>query len=207
MDHSVVYRALLVRLTEWVDEGTAPPPSRYPRRADGTLVSINELEFPDLPKVQTPDVIHEAYRTDYGARFRTDGVVTRQPPRLGPTYPSLVSQVDSLGNEQAGLHTVETRVPLATYMPWNLRIGAARNADELTNFFGSVVPLSATAAEKRDTGDPRPAATSLYPSKNAYMSQVHDATDAMVDEGVLLPADRDRVLARAEEIWTWVVEE
>ena len=205
MDHSVVYRALLVRLAEWVDEGTAPPPSRYPRRENGTLVSIDGLDFPDIPKVAVPDVIHEAYRTDYGARFRTDGVVTRQPPRLGPTYPSLVSQVDSLGNEQAGLQTLETRVPLATYMPWNLRMGAARNADELTNFFGSVVPLPATPTEKQKTGDPRPAATTLYPSRGAYMQEARAAADAMVEAGTLLPADRERVLTRAGEIWDWVV--
>jgi len=205
MDHSVVYRALLVRLAEWVDEGEAPPPSRYPRRENGTLVSVDGLDFPDIPKVAVPDVIHEAYRTDYGARFRTDGVVTRQPPRLGPTYPSLVSQVDSLGNEQAGLQTLETRVPLATYMPWNLRIGATRNADELTNFFGSVVPLPATPTEKQKTGDPRPAATTLYPSRGAYMQEARAAADAMVEAGTLLPADRERVLTRAGEIWDWVV--
>ena len=207
MDHSVVYRALLVRLAEWVDEGAAPPPSRYPRRDAGTLVSIDALDFPEIPKVETPDVIHEAYRADYGARFRTDGVVTRQPPRLGPAYASLVSQVDSLGNERAGLQTVETRVPLATYMPWNLRVGAARNADELTNFYGSVVPLPATPAEKRATGDPRPAATTLYTDEAAYMTQVRRAADAMIEAGTLLPADRSRVVERAEALWTWVVEE
>jgi hypothetical protein len=92
-------------------------------------------------------------------------------------------------------------------MPWNLRIGAARNADELTNFFGSVVPLPATPAEKQATGDPRPAATSLYATRDEYMAQARAAVDAMVGEGILLPSDRDRVLARAEEIWTWVVEE
>jgi len=207
MAHGVVYRALLVRLVEWVDEGTAPPPSQYPRRDDGTLVSIDRLDFPDIPKVEVPDVVHEAYRTDYGARFRTDGVVSRQPPRLGRAYPSLVSRVDSLGNERAGIRTLETRVPLATYMPWNLRIGAARNADELTNFFGSVVPLPATPAEKRATGDPRPAATPLYPSRDAYVEEARAAADAMIEEGVLLPADRAQVLERAGAIWDWVVEE
>jgi hypothetical protein len=205
MDHSVVYRALLVRLLEWVDRGKAPPPSRYPRHANGSLVSVEALDFPALPGVDVPDVLHRPYRTDYGPRFRTDGVVTRQPPRLGPAYPSLVSQVDSLGNEQAGLRTLETRVPLATYMPWNLRVGAARNADELTNFYGSVVPLPATPAEKRATGDPRPAATSLYSSRAAYMEQVRAAARAMIDDGILLPTDRDRVTQRAAAIWDWVV--
>lgn len=206
MDHSVVYRALLIRLVEWVDEGTAPPPSQHPRRSAGTLVSTDHLDFPDIPKVQVPNVVHRAYRTDYGARFRTHGIVMRQPPRLGPTYPSLVSQVDSLGNEHAGLQTLETRVPLATYMPWNLRIGAVRNADELTDFFGSVVPLPATPAEKRATGDPRPAVTTLYSDEAAYRAQTREAADAMIEEGILLPTDRDRVLQRAGAIWDWVME-
>jgi len=133
-----------------------------------------------------------------------DGV-THQPPRLGPTYPSLVAQVDSLGNERAGIRTLETRVPLATYMSWNRRTGAVRDADKLTNFFGSVVPLPAAPAEKRATGDPRPAATTLYADKAAYMTQARAAADAMIEEGVLLPAERGRVVGRAGAIWDWVV--
>lgn len=39
------------------------------------------------------------------------------------------------------------------------------------------------------------------------MAQARDAADAMIEEGVLLPADRDRVVGRAEDIWTWVVGE
>jgi hypothetical protein len=77
----------------------------------------------------------------------------------------------------------------------------------LTDFFGSVVPLPATPTEKQATSDPRPAATTLYPDKAAYMSQAHTAADAMIDEGVLLPADRERILERAEDTWDWVVEE
>jgi hypothetical protein len=92
-------------------------------------------------------------------------------------------------------------------MPWNLRVGAARNADELTNFYGSVVPLPATPAEKRATGDPRPAATTLYADEAAYMREVRRAADAMIDAGTLLPADRDQVVERAAAIWDWVVEE
>jgi hypothetical protein len=206
MDHSVVYRALLVELVSWVDRGTLPPPSQYPTRGEGTLVSMGNLDLPAVPNVAAPDVIHTAHRADYGARFRMDGVVTQQPPRLGPAYPSLVSQVDALGNEAAGIETVETRVPLATYLPWNLRMGAARNADELTDFYGSVVPLPATPSEKRAWKDPRPAATSLYPTKSAYMGEVRAAADAMIEEGVLLTADRDRVIERAAAIWDWVVE-
>ena len=206
MGHKVVYRALLVRLTSWVYSETPPPPSQYPRHATGTLVPIDRLGFPDIPNVEGPSVLHEAYRTDYGLRFRTDGVVTQQPPRLGPTYGARVSRVDSLGNEVAGIHTVETRAPLATYMPWNLRIGAARNADELTDFYGSFVPLPRTPEAKQSTGDPRPAISTLYPTKDAYMAEARAAANAMIEDGVLLTDDRKRVLTRASALWDWMMQ-
>ncbi|MEZ5284959.1 MAG: alpha/beta hydrolase domain-containing protein [Vicinamibacterales bacterium] len=42
-------RALLVGLTDWVTQGTAPPASQVPRLADGTLVPIRTLAFPAIP--------------------------------------------------------------------------------------------------------------------------------------------------------------
>ena len=206
MDHSVVYRALLMRMLAWAETDTLPPPSRHPRHVDGTLVSVDALAFPDIPGVKTPDVVHTAHRADYGARFRTDGVVTQQPPRLGPSFGMRVPQVDSLGNERGSVRTVALRVPLATYLPWNLRIGAAANTDEITDFYGSVVPLPATPAVKRATNDPRPAVSTLYSSKATYMQQVRTATDRMIEEGFLLTDDRDRVLQRADAVWTWVTQ-
>ncbi len=41
-------RALFVALDEWVD-GKAPPPSRTPRLANGTLTAPEKLAFPDDP--------------------------------------------------------------------------------------------------------------------------------------------------------------
>jgi hypothetical protein len=40
-------RALLVGMEKWVRQGSAPPPSRYPRLQDGTLVRATDLAFPD----------------------------------------------------------------------------------------------------------------------------------------------------------------
>jgi hypothetical protein len=188
----------------WVQKGTLPPPSRYPSHADGTLVPIDRLAFPSIPGVAVPEVVHTAHRADYGSRFRTDGVVTRQPPRLGPSFGMRVPQVDTLGNERGSVRTVAVRVPLATYMPWNLRTDAATNADELTDFYGSVAPLPADADAKAETGDPRPAVSALYPSRSAYLQQVEQAANRMIDDGFLLTNDRDRVLARAAALWDWV---
>jgi hypothetical protein len=204
LDQSVTYRALLVRLVEWVDQGAAPPESAYPTKADDTLVPIDAVDFPAIPGVAFPDVIHTAYRADYGPRFRTDGVVGVQPPRLGPTFPVQVARVDTLGNEVDGIQHVETRVPLATYLPWNLRIGAPANPDELTDFFGSYVPLPRTPEEKTRTGDPRPAITTLYDDRADYLQQVRAAADRLIEKGLLLEADRDRVVERAAAMWDWI---
>jgi len=205
LDQSVNYRALLIRLVEWVDEEVAPPGSRYPRRADTTLVRPSALDFPNIPGVRAPSVIHKAYRMDYGPRWRETGILRRQPPRVGPAYPSLVSQVDSLGNELAGVQNVGVRVPLATYTPWNLRLGAAANQDELTDFFGSFIPLPRTTVEKRETRDPRPAIRSLYTNREDYLDESAAAADRLIEQGFLLPADRDRVLDRAAERWDWIM--
>lgn len=202
-----IYRALFVQMLSWVEGESVPPPSAYPRHVDGTLVSIDSLDFPNLPGVSVPDVIHTAYRADYGARWRTGGIVDRQPPRIGPAYPSKVSQVDSLGNEVAGIQPVAVRVPLATYMPWNLRIGAPANPDELTDFYGSFSPLPETVAERDSTGDPRPAIETVYPTREAYLGRAREAANRLIEQGFLLTEDRERVLDRAAAVWDWLQRE
>ena len=203
LDQSVNYRALLVRMVEWVTEGTAPPPSQYPRVAEDELVPIEQIDFPAIPGVDFPDVIHTAYRADYGPRWRTDGVITVQPPLLDGTFGVRAPRVDSLGNEIGGVRNLGLRVPLATYAPWSLRIGAPANEDELDDFWGTYIPLPVTQAEKEATGDPRPAIETLYDSRADYLQQVRAAADALIDEGFLLPDDRDRVLQRAVTVWNW----
>jgi hypothetical protein len=206
LDQSVVYRALLVQMIGWVDRGTPPPPSRYPRHADGTLVPVGELAFPALPGIDPPKVVHRAYRADYGPRWRTDGVVTQQPPRLGPAYGSRVPQVDSLGNERGGIRLPALQVPLATYMPWVKRLEAPAQTGELDDFWGGVSPFPATPARRAETGDPRPAATSLYAGREAYLGRVRAAANRLIRDGFLLTSDRQRVLERAAARWDWVVE-
>jgi hypothetical protein len=145
-----------------------------------------------------------AYRADYGPRFRDEGIVDRQPPALGSPFPSLVPQVDGLGNEEAGVRNVEVRVPLATYAPWNLRTGYPGATDELVDFTGTFVPLPRTEAEREARGDPRPSIASLYPSREAYLNRVRQASNDLAIGGFLLPEDLDGVLTRAETLWDWI---
>ena len=146
--------------------------------------------------------IHVAYRADYGPRW-PEGIIDLQPPYLGTPYPALVAQVDALGNERAGVRNVELTVPLATYAPWNLRHGFPGGTDELTDFFGTFIPLPRTEAERAHTGDPRPSIEALYAGRDDYLARVRAAVDALIAAGLLLPDDRDHVVSRATAYWDW----
>jgi hypothetical protein len=106
----------------------------------------------------------------------------------------------------AGVRTVEVRVPLATYTPWNLRWGAPGGSEELTDFLGTYIPLPRTEDERRARGDPRPSIEMLYPSKDAYLERVRSATRALVREGFLRPEDAATAVESAEAHWDWLVE-
>ncbi len=113
-------RALLLAMNRWIKDGVAPPPSRYPRIEDQTLVQLDSLKFPTLTGVGKPSEVHKAYRVFYGLDFATKGIVSVDPPEVNESYPILVPQVDADGNELAGVKMPEVSVPLATYTGWNL---------------------------------------------------------------------------------------
>jgi hypothetical protein len=200
----VTMRALLVRMIEWVRDGTQPPPSAYPTIAAGTLVPSDRVQFPELPDVEFPKVAHEAYRADYGPHWK-QGIVDQQPPELGPAFPTLLPQVDRFGNELGGVECVEILAPLATYAPWNLRIGFPGGTDELDNFVGTYIPLPKTEAERAGIGDPRPSIESLYSSKDEYLALAERAARSLVEQGFLLDEDVERIVARAAEHWDWIL--
>ena len=53
LDYRWAMKALLVAMDRWIADSTAPPPSRYPRLADGTLVAPDRLQFPKISAVTT----------------------------------------------------------------------------------------------------------------------------------------------------------
>ncbi|MFQ5656039.1 MAG: alpha/beta hydrolase domain-containing protein [Candidatus Methylomirabilales bacterium] len=196
-------RALLVRMLMWVRDGTEPPPSAYPRIDAGTLVFISGVKFPKLQGVMFPTVAHEAYRVNYGPRWH-HGIIDRQPPELGKPFPVLVPQVDQFGNELGGVRSIELLVPLATYTPWSLRTGFPTRTDELTDFFGTYIPLPKTEAARRETRDPRPTIQGLYMNKENYLRSVRRAARFLVEQGFLLQEDVPKVVALAEQHWDWL---
>jgi len=205
LDLSFPLRALALRLIRWVEGDRDPPPSAFPRIGEGTLVPPSGLAFPEIPGVSPPGVIHEAYRVDYGPRWWTEGIIDRQPPELGPAFPSMVCQVDGLGNEAAGVRSWEIRAPLGTYAPWNLRWDEAGNPEELTDFRGTYIPFSRTEEEREAQGDPRPSVEALYGTKDIYMERVRAAARELVMDGFLLPEDTGTVVEVAEGRWRWLM--
>ena len=203
VDFLVNLRALMVALSQWVQDDVAPPPSLYPRLVGGSLVPVTKLDFPYIPGVLRPEVVNTPARLDYGRRW-SEGVVLREPPTVGDAYPVFVPQVDRFGNEFAGIRNVELRAPLATYTPWSFRDGLA-NPSELADFRGLFVPLQLTTDSATAAGDERPAVSEIYTNRAAYVARVDTAIEALVAERFLLPRDRQRVRQRALATWDLVV--
>ncbi len=198
-------RALLIALDAWIADDVEPPPSSYPKLADGTLAALGHLEFPDIPGVSTPGHIEPVAGLDFGPGFRTDGVATIEPPTLGPAYPLRLPQVDADGNETAGLRSPDLAVPLATYTGWNLFDPAVGPEDELVSLLGGYIPFAATADERERRQDPRPAILERYAGRDAYIGRVAQYSTGLVDQGYLLAEDVPEIVRRATAHWDALV--
>jgi hypothetical protein len=199
-------RSLLSRMVQWLEDGKEPPLSTYPHIDAGTLVPIDQVNFPSIRGVEFPRKVHQAYRVDYGPRW-DQGIIDIQPPTLGTAFPILVPQVNEFGNDLGGVPTLETLAPLATYAPWNLRIGYAGGTDELSDFVGTYVPLPKDSTARDDTGDPRPTIGSMYNDRAEYLIAAQQAAELLVTQGFLLQEDVAAVVERAGQHWDWIMRE
>jgi len=194
------WRAMIANMDAWVRSGEPPPPSSYPKIADGTLVPLREWAFPAIPGVHTPHEASAAYRLDFGPNWR-DGILSIQPPIVGQAFPVLVPQVDADGNDRDGVRLPEITVPLASYTGWNLRDPSIGAPDQRVSFEGSYLPFPRTAAERRRTGDPRRSIAERYASRADYMERYRSAVDELVRERWILPEDGAALVHRGEEEW------
>jgi hypothetical protein len=204
LDYRWAMKALLLAMDRWSANGTAPPPSRYPRVAASTLVPPDRLKFPKVPGVTTSTAVHRAYRADYGPRFVKEGIVTIEPPRLGSSFPILVPQVDADGNGTAGVKMPELAVPLATYTGWNLFNDRSGPTDALSSMQGSYIPLPRTAADRKRTNDPRLSIEERYRDKDQYLGLVSKAAQALIDERLLLAEDLAVIVRNAGRHWDYI---
>jgi len=134
LDVGPVLRALFVQLAAWVCEGTEPPASRVPRRADATAV-----ERPGVLARFTSGAVPDPDHLPATPGLDPDAV--SWPLTLGPPTVALVSDVDPSGNEVAGVRLPAVAVPVAAYTGWNPRRATEGLPDVLYEFCGSRLPL------------------------------------------------------------------
>jgi hypothetical protein len=194
------WRAMIANMDAWARSDTLPPPSSYPKIADQNLVPLSEYAFPRIPGVNLPHEANQAYRLDFGPNWQ-QGILSIQPPKVGPAFPVLVPQVDANGNERDGVHLPEITVPLATYAGWNLRDPSIGAPDQRVAFEASYLPFPKTVADRQRTGDPRKSIAERYAGREDYLTRYKAAIDDLVQQRWVLPEDRAALLHRGEQEW------
>jgi len=194
------WRAMIANIEAWVRNNTLPPPSSYPKIADGTLVPLREYALPAIPGVNRPHEANEAWHLDFGPNWR-EGILSVQPPKVGEPFPVLVPQVDADGNERDGVRLPEITVPLATYTSWNLRDPSIGAPDQRVSFEASYLPFPKTTAERQKTGDPRKSIAERYADRDDYVTRYQHAVDELVKQSWILQEDRDAMIHRGEQEW------
>ncbi|HEX4031883.1 MAG TPA: alpha/beta hydrolase domain-containing protein [Terracidiphilus sp.] len=198
------WRSMIANMDAWVRSGIAPPPSSYPKIADGTLVPLRAYAFPHIPGVHLPHDANCAYRLDFGPGWQ-DGILSLQPPRVGAAFPVLVPQVNADGNERDGVRLPEITVPLATYAGWNLRDPSIGAPDQRVSFEASYIPFPRTAADRAASGDPRRSIAERYAGRADYLERYAQAVDELVRQRWILEEDRAALLARGAMEWDQAV--
>ena len=180
LSYQETQRALIVALHAWVTKDVPPPPTRYPRASEGTLVAPLPQAaqgFPNIPGVRYKGEVNDHFINDYNV----------QPAQHmnGKSYSALVPKVDKDGNEIGGVRAVNLQVPLATHAGWNLRAKGFME-DQLCYLNGMHVPFAKTKEEREKSGDPRLSVEERYKDQADYVQRVSQAARSLVDERFLL---------------------
>ena len=197
LDYRPAVRALFRALDRWVVEDTPPPPSAYPKIADGTLTSPDRAGWPAIPGFKLPQQPLRAYHLNFGADW-DKGIVSVDPPEVGKPFGFGVPAVDADGNVRAGIRLPDIAVPLATQAGWNYRHVSIGAPDRLAGEIGSYIPFAQTRAERERAKDPRPSIEERYPTHKAYVRAVSLAAIRLYRHRLLLDEDVTRYLAEAE---------
>jgi len=200
------WRALITDMDDWVKNNAEPPPSRYPKISDHTLVPLDKWDFPAIPGVNKPHEANAGWHLDFGPQWK-QGIVTNEPPKIGKPFPVLVPQSDPNGNDEGGVSLPELQVPLATYTGWNLRDPSIGLSDLRLSFYGSFIPFAKTAAERQQSGDPRLSIAERYKSRDEYLGKFAEAELKLVQDRFLLKEDVPTLFERGKKEWAEVMGE
>ena len=184
--------ALSLVLYDWVNDGTAPPPSRFPTVAGGGLVDAAAINFPDLPGV--------TYSASYNPLFLTDHATL--PPTPGQSYKVLVGRTDADGNMTDGIQHPNLMVPIGTYTGWNLRRAGFAEGAQCAGT-GSFIPFASTEAERQAASDPRLSLEARYSDHSDYVEAVSQAARKLVRERLLVESDAAEIIKLAVRSRDW----
>ena len=204
VDYSPLLRSALLNLDAWVSEGVEPPPSAFPRLADGSAVEPEALKpfYATIPGARFPVRVTRPSRLDFGPDI--DKGIAAYPPQTGAPYRSYVSAVDGDGNEAAGIRAPELVAPLATFTGWNTRHPYTGAAGDLMSMNGSTLRFPLTREERERTRDPRRSIEERYPSRAAYLDEVRRTTRELVANRHVLAEDLEAIVERAGKRWDWI---
>ena len=195
VDYRPLFRAALVNLRQWITDGTEPPPSAFPRRADGTgttredvmqkLESINHLALP------REDRLPWLYPLDFGPR--ADEWVGTYPAKVvGHAYKTVVSDVDDAGNETGGLRMPDVTIPVATHTGFNPRQQESGGDGQLLEYVGSTLPRQELLAR--------------YADRDSYLARIRADAESLVGQRIILAEDIELCVTIAGERYDAAVE-
>ena len=199
-DYRPLLRGLLTALDEWVHREKTPPPSVYPKIADGTLASWPESEsgWRALPGVKYPEVIHQPAFADRGPEFLSRRRITIQPPKIKGHYIVRVPGYAEDDNELGCLLLPTVKVPVATFTSWNLRQREIGAETELLSLAGGYIPFAKNKAARKKTGDPRLSLEERFGDFASYQKQFEAEIAELVRKRYVLEEDVPRLKQLAE---------
>ncbi len=203
--HTQTVNAIRAHFRDWVMKGVAPPSSRYPTLAAGTLVdaTAEAMGFPGLPGLPAhapSGLINPGLDYDFGPEFNYmdgAGVQTVVPPRIKQVIRLKAPRVDADGNELGGVPVVLRDAPLGTYLGWNIT-AAGFHKGHICNYAGGMIPFAKTKAERAANEDPRPSLEERYVNHAGYVAAVEAAARKAVAEGFLLEPDAKALITAAD---------
>jgi hypothetical protein len=203
--HTETVNAIQMHFRDWIMKDVAPPPSRYPDLANGTLVDATSqaMGFPTLPGLppgSPTGLVNPVLDYDFGPGYNPmdgSGVMSVVPPRIKHVIRMKVPKVDADGNEQGGVPVVLRDAPLGTYLGWNIT-AAGFHKGQVCNYAGGMIPFAKTKAERLADEDPRPSLEERYTNHAGYVAAVAAAARKAMAEGFLLQADMKNLMSEAE---------
>ena len=199
---SPIADSLLVAMYDWVAKGVEPPASRYPKISDGTLIAshvngrINRSAWKPLNGVTHPEHIYVVGFANWGDRWWQERIIDQHPTGTDQYYNPLVPAVNRDNNDlpESTILPPLTQVPIATFVPWNLRAPATGAPKSLARLSGGYIPFSPNTAAAVQSRDSRNSIAGLYNSFDDYLQKYAAATDKLIAEGYLLPGFKETLM-------------